>query len=118
MGYNKFGSGQGERRLKILAIFVIAVFVIITFVAANYKHVSNLVKVIAIVRTQYLQPVASDQMIDGAIKGIVDSLNDPYSVYLELKTFAMLQEQIKGFLWRSGHSCGCERLKFDCGACL
>ncbi|NLJ76424.1 MAG: S41 family peptidase [Peptococcaceae bacterium] len=66
------------------------------FVAANYKHVSNLVKVIAIVRTQYLQPVNSDQMIDGAIKGIVDSLNDPYSVYLEPKTFAMLQEQIKG----------------------
>ncbi|MEG3072199.1 MAG: hypothetical protein RQM92_16330 [Candidatus Syntrophopropionicum ammoniitolerans] len=106
MGYNKFGSGQGERRLKILAIFVIAVFVIMgTFVAANYKHVSNLVKVIAIVRTQYLQPVASDQMIDGAIKGIVDSLNDPYSVYLNQRPLLCCRNKLKAplavwaFLW-------------------
>ncbi len=97
MGYNKFESSSGDRRLKNLAIFIIAVFVILgVLVASNYKHFSNLVKVVAIVRTQYLQPVGSAQMIDGAINGIVNSLNDPYSVYLEPKTFAMLQEQIKG----------------------
>lgn len=97
MGYNKLNSSRGDRRLKILAGFIIAVFIIMgAFVAGNYKYVSNLVKIVAIVRTQYLQPVSSAQMIDGAIKGIVDSLNDPYSVYLEPKTFAMLQEQIKG----------------------
>lgn len=97
MSYNKFESNPGDRRLKILAIFIIAVFMIMgVLVASNYKHISNLVKVVAIVRTQYLQPVSSAQMIDGAIKGMVNSLNDPYSVYLEPKTFAMLQEQIKG----------------------
>lgn len=97
MGYNRFESSSGDRRLKNLAIFIIALFVILgVLVAGNYKHFSNLVKVVAIVRTQYLQPVGSAQMIDGAIKGIVNSLNDPYSVYLEPKTFAMLQEQIKG----------------------
>ncbi|MFX4262593.1 S41 family peptidase [Pelotomaculum propionicicum] len=97
MSYNKFESSAADRRLKFLAIFIIAVFVIMgALVATNYKHISNLVKVVAIVRTQYLQPVNSAQMIDGAIKGIVNSLNDPYSVYLEPKTFAMLQEQIKG----------------------
>lgn len=97
MGYDKFNSSTGDRRLKILAVFIIAVFVILGgLVAGNYKYISNLVKVVAIVRTQYLQPVNSSQMIDGAIKGIVDSLNDPYTVYLEPQTFAILQEQIKG----------------------
>lgn len=97
MGYNNFESNRVDRRLKGLAVFIIAVFVILgVLVAGNYKHFSNLVKVVAIVRTQYLQPVGSAQIIDGAIKGIVGSLNDPYSVYLEPKTFAMLQEQIRG----------------------
>lgn len=97
MSYNRFESSATDRRLKFLAIFIIAFVIIMgALVAANYKHFSNLVKVVAIVRTQYLQPVDTQQMIDGAIKGIVDSLGDPYSVYLEPKTFAMLQEQIKG----------------------
>lgn len=97
MGYNKFENSTADRRLRFLAIFIIAFVIIMgALVAANYKHVSNLVKVVAIVRTQYLQPVDTPQMIDGAIKGIVNSLGDPYSVYLEPKTFAMLQEQIKG----------------------
>lgn len=64
--------------------------------AGNYKHFGNLVKVIVLVRSQYLYPVSSTQLVDGAIKGIVSSLNDPYSVYLEPKTFSQLQEQIKG----------------------
>ena len=34
--------------------------------------------------------------MDGAIRGIVNSLNDPYSVYLEPKTFSQLRDQIKG----------------------
>jgi carboxyl-terminal processing protease len=55
-----------------------------------------LIKVISLVRTQYLHPVEPTQLVDGAIKGIVGSLNDPYSVYLEPKTFSQLQEQIKG----------------------
>jgi len=62
----------------------------------NYKHFGNLVKVISLVRNHYLKPVATSTMVDGAIKGIVDSLGDPYSVYLEPKTFNQLQEVIKG----------------------
>jgi len=64
--------------------------------ANNYKHFGNLLKVISLVRTQYLHPVDPTRLVDGAIKGMVNSLDDPYSVYLEPKTFSQLQEQIKG----------------------
>jgi carboxyl-terminal processing protease len=64
--------------------------------AANYKHFGNLVKVVSLVKTQYLHPVDPTTMVDGAAKGIVNSLNDPYSVYLDANTFSALQEQIKG----------------------
>jgi carboxyl-terminal processing protease len=58
LGYNKFESSTADRRLRFLAIIIIAFVIIMgALVAANYKHVSNLVKVVAIVRTQYLQPV-------------------------------------------------------------
>jgi carboxyl-terminal processing protease len=97
LDYYNSENYPGDRRLKILVIFMIAVFVVVgALVISNYKHISNLIKVIAIVRTQSLYQVDSAQMIDGAITGIVESLDDPYSVYLEPKTFAQLQEQIKG----------------------
>jgi carboxyl-terminal processing protease len=94
---DKIESSKSDRRLKVLVYIIAAVILALGILAASsYKYVSNLVKVVAIVRTQALQPVNSDQMIEGAVTGIVDSLDDPYSVYLEPKTFAALQEQIKG----------------------
>lgn len=97
MDNDKIESSKSDRRLKVLVYIIAAVILALGILAASsYKYVSNLVKVVAIVRTQALQPVNSDQMIEGAVTGIVDSLDDPYSVYLEPKTFAALQEQIKG----------------------
>jgi len=94
---DKIESSKSDRRLKILVYIIAAVILALGILAASsYKYVSNLVKVVAIVRTQALQPVNSDQLIEGAVAGIVESLGDPYSVYLEPKTFAALQEQIKG----------------------
>ncbi len=97
MENDKIVSSKSDRRLKIVICIIVAVILALGILAASsYKYVSNLVKVVAIVRTQALQPVNSDQMIEGAVTGIVESLDDPYSVYLEPKTFAALQEQIKG----------------------
>lgn len=98
MGYHNSGArSRGGRWLSVLAVVVLALFIVAGgLLASNYKNFGNLIKVVSLVRTQYLQPVNSGQLMDGAIKGIVSSLNDPYSVYLEPKTFSQLQEQIKG----------------------
>jgi carboxyl-terminal processing protease len=98
LGYFNAGAkSRGARWFTVLA--VIAIVLVVTaggLLASNYQHFGNLIKVISLVRTQYLHPVEPAQLVDGAIKGIVGSLNDPYSVYLEPKTFSQLQEQIKG----------------------
>ncbi len=94
---NSRAGSRGPNWFTLLA--VIAIVLVVTaggVLASNYKHFGNLIKVISLVRTQYLHPVEPTQLVDGAIKGIVGSLNDPYSVYLEPKTFSQLQEQIKG----------------------
>lgn len=84
-----------------LAIALVSmVFVILLLlggtVAANYKGLGNLVKVVTLVKGQYLFEVAPEKLVEGAIKGVVESLDDPYSVYLDAKTYSSLQEQIRG----------------------
>ncbi|MDD3653550.1 MAG: S41 family peptidase [Desulfotomaculaceae bacterium] len=97
MGYHNFSAGGGHKWRSILVVFVLAVILTAgSLLYSNYLHAGNLVKVITLIQTHYLHPVDNTRMVDGAIKGLVNSLNDPYSVYLDPSTFAKLQEQIKG----------------------
>lgn len=97
MRRSAFGPGRGSKILAIIglvAFFLVAVTGYTLF--TNYNSVGNLVKVISLVRTQYLHPVSSEMLVEGAIKGVVESLDDPYSVYLDHQTFKELNEQIHG----------------------
>ncbi|MDD4169712.1 MAG: S41 family peptidase [Desulfotomaculaceae bacterium] len=98
MGDYYYSARSGERKWRpVVVIFILAVILATGGILySNYMNSGNLVKVITLIRTQYLYPVDNPRLVDGAIKGLVNSLNDPYSVYLEPKTFAQLQEQIKG----------------------
>jgi len=62
----------------------------------GYKEALNLVQVISIIRSNYIEEVSPSRLVDAAAKGIVGSLGDPYSVYLEPETFTHLREQIRG----------------------
>ncbi len=98
MSFDQYHSKRGIYR--ILAGLAIAVFVLIVafgwLLATNYKQFGNLVKVITLIKTQYLNPVDYNAMMEGAIKGVVQSLDDPYSAYLDPATYKHLREQIKG----------------------
>lgn len=98
MYYNKNGyGGKKGRWLTGLAVVFLGIVLISGWlVVKNYKHFGNLFQVISLVRSQYLYKTDSTTLVDGAIKGIVDALGDPYSVYLEPKTYSQLQEQIRG----------------------
>ena len=47
------------------------------------------------VRANYVRPVQDSELIDGAIEGMVSSL-DPHSSYMDAKSFADMQIQTKG----------------------
>ncbi|MCL5289670.1 MAG: S41 family peptidase [Bacillota bacterium] len=85
---------------RLAIVLVSMAFVILLLlggtVAGNYKGLGNLIKVVTLVKSQYLFEVAPEKMVEGAIKGVVESLDDPYSVYLDKKTYSSLQEQIRG----------------------
>lgn len=98
MRYNTYGSWHKTGRwLAILAAVLFILFAVGgSLISSNYKHFGNLLRVYSLIRTQYLYSVDATTMVDGSIKGIVNSLDDPYSVYLDPKTFSSLQEQIRG----------------------
>jgi carboxyl-terminal processing protease len=47
---------------------------------------------------QYVKPVNEGQMMQGAIKGMIQSLGDPYSDYLTPETLQQMEKQIAGSL--------------------
>lgn len=100
MELDRYGGANKKKGFKFLTGLAAAVFILIVAfgwaVASNYKQFGNLVKVMVLVKTQYLNPVEYSPMVEGAIKGIVKSLNDPYSAYLDPATYQQLREQIKG----------------------
>jgi carboxyl-terminal processing protease len=77
-----------------------------TLMVSNYKHIGTLVKVVRIIDREFIEPVNSAQLIDGAIGGIVKSLGDPYSIYMEPKMFTSLQKDLRGTFGGVGISVG------------
>ncbi|MDI3535404.1 MAG: carboxyl-terminal processing protease [Thermosediminibacterales bacterium] len=62
----------------------------------TFKKLEPLINVMNIVKERYYQEVDENSMIDGAIKGAVDSLNDPYSVYMTPEEFKNLMIHVNG----------------------
>ena len=77
------------------AILGILLLSVLAF-ATNYQQLGNLVRVISLIRTHYLEEVPSSRLVEGAIRGMVGALDDPYSVYLDPQTYTRLTEQIEG----------------------
>jgi len=49
-----------------------------------------------IVSSQYYEPSDSNQLIDGALQGMVKALGDPYSAYMDEESFSQFMTQTEG----------------------
>lgn len=66
------------------------------FIVANLDHLGRLARVVQLIESDYLEEVPASTLIDGATKGIVESLGDPYSVYMDAEENEKFMEQIEG----------------------
>lgn len=66
------------------------------FFWANGSGVGNLVRTYLLIRANALVQVPASTLVEGAVKGMVDSLGDPYSVYLDKDNYRELNVQIVG----------------------
>lgn len=92
------------RALKRLVLLVMVLLSLLGLLALpffftairNWSEVRHLLQVVSLVENNYIEPVSSGRLLEGAARGIVEALDDPYSVYMDSKTFKHLQEQISG----------------------
>jgi carboxyl-terminal processing protease len=87
-----------------LAIFVIASFLGLGSVAVRraqalpndtYQELETFANVLAIVQKNYVEPVTTKRLIDGAITGMLSSL-DPHSAYLTPELYRDLEVETRG----------------------
>lgn len=61
----------------------------------NIGGIGTFLSVLGLMKTHGLEEINNQQIIQGATAGIVDSLNDPYSKYLDAKTWKDLRERLE-----------------------
>lgn len=82
------------------------------FLVTNFQNIAKMLEVAAIVKTQYLHDIPLDHMMDGAVRGMVKSLEDPYSVYLDKEEYEEFAHHIEGSIGGIGVSVGVEADRF------
>ena len=69
----------------------------------TYKELATFANVLAIVQKNYVEPVTTKQLINGAITGMLASL-DPHSAYLHARPLSRSRSRNPRQLWRAGSS--------------
>lgn len=81
----------------VITLFCYIVTVVVCFVYFSYhKEINRIYDVGLLVKTQYLRDVSFEQLLKGAVKGMVESLEDPYSVFMDAQEYEDLQNYIQG----------------------
>jgi carboxyl-terminal processing protease len=89
------------RKRVVLGLLLVGLFTLGWFVGRSgasgdlYGNLDLFVEIIHKVEQNYVDPVESEQLVDGALKGMMRTL-DPYSQYLDNKAFANLKTTTQG----------------------
>ena len=94
-------------RRKIIVGAVLLVIVTFLATSAGFLYLVNawsadtasalrVIKALHIVKSRYVEEVSADSLMAGAIKGMVKSLNDPHSIYMDAKTFKEFMIETEG----------------------
>jgi carboxyl-terminal processing protease len=92
------GVLSSTKRVVIgILLFCMVIGVGISYaVLSNYHHLFDLIKVVQLIDNEYIGKHESDTMINGAIQGIVKSLDDPYSEFQLPVEYNDFKSRIKG----------------------
>lgn len=92
-----------KKNLLILVYCLCSVLLTLGFVGWKLQQVTGdaagtlkFLRAMSIIRNNYNGDVDNTQLFDGAIKGMVNSLGDPYTVYLDKKNYEALTEMTGG----------------------
>jgi carboxyl-terminal processing protease len=91
----RFALWQGAAALSTLALVPLATGAMATVDAKTTDEISRFMDVFLEVRSNYVEPVDDSKLIEGAINGMLASL-DPHSGYLDARDYSNLRTQTDG----------------------
>src|SRR5579884_2715209 len=98
---------SAKKRNRLIGVIVIAMSVCVVVIADlavwgaqalpddTYKQLQTFANVLAIVQKNYVEPVSTKELINGAITGMLSSL-DPHSAYLTPDLYRDLEIETRG----------------------
>lgn len=75
---------------------VSGIYFLLGFNRYQFTDVARLFAAMRLVKTYYVNDIDTNKMVNGAIKGMVGSLDDPHSLYLDQNLYKRLMEQTEG----------------------
>ena len=63
---------------------------------AKIENAMRFIGALRFIETKYVNDVNNNTLMDGAINGMVKSLDDPHSIYMDTKLYKRLTEQTEG----------------------
>ena len=84
--------------LVLLTVFatVTGLYYLLGLGGTNTLQTVRFVNALRFIQTQYVNEVDNEKLISGAIKGMVNSLDDPHSIYLDEQMYKLLLEHTDG----------------------
>ncbi|NIJ38107.1 carboxyl-terminal processing protease [Sphingopyxis panaciterrae] len=91
----RFALWQGAAALSTLALVPLATGAMASVDASTQAEIARFMDVYLEVKANYVEPVSDDKLIEGAINGMLASL-DPHSGYLDARGYSSLRTQTEG----------------------
>ena len=66
------------------------------YLGFSLEQMSRMAKILFLIKSESLEDVANRDLIEGALRGLVGALEDPYSAYLDPREFEQLESHMEG----------------------
>ena len=79
-----------------VVVTIAGILALVQQAAGNSVSGMTFLKTLVTVRENYVEPVDTEKLLDGATAGMVKALGDPYSAYLDKKSFSEITDLTDG----------------------
>lgn len=86
----------------ILTICCLTTLGVGVLVVTNFEHVQKIVRTVALIEQKYLWESDVETLTDGAVKGMLNSLGDKYTTYIDDDMVSGFMEQVSGEVYGIG----------------
>ena len=86
----------------VLTVCCLTTLAVVLLVVTNFDHVQKIVRTVTLIENNYLWESDAETLTNGAVKGMLDSLGDKYTTYIDAETFNGFMEQVSGEVYGIG----------------